>query len=95
MDGAIFYQAVAPEEGYEAIKRHVEQAFGIGGCVVFDWHMEQLNPKRLSGAGPVFAKVLLELAEDSNIFWACPSQLTDWWQDRQRRLALQSPQVAI
>jgi hypothetical protein len=51
MDGSIFYYPVTPDEGYRRIQQHIERVFRVGGCVVFDWHLEQLNPSRLRGAG--------------------------------------------
>jgi hypothetical protein len=60
----------------------------VGGAVVLDWHLEQLNPKRLYGAGPILARVLAELAGDSDIYWASPYEVAQWWRTRQKMLAL-------
>jgi hypothetical protein len=86
MDGGIFYRDVTAEEGAEAISAHLHAVFKAGGAAVLDWHLEQCNPARLRGAGPVLSSVLLELAGDSNIFWASPAELADWWQTRAERL---------
>jgi len=34
----------------------------------------------------VLSRVLLDLVDDSDIFWASPGQLTSWWQARSKRL---------
>jgi hypothetical protein len=87
MDGGIFSHKITPDKGYWQMKQHIKRVFSLGGCVVFNWHLEQLNPNRLRGAGPILARVLQELSEDSNIFWTSPAQLSDWWRSRQRQLA--------
>lgn len=84
MDGSIFYNAVSAEEGYRAIKQHVESVFLVGGAVVLDWHLEQLNPELLRGAGPILARVLQELAGDSEIYWTTPEGLCRWWKERSK-----------
>src|SRR5581483_3590238 len=63
MDGAIFYHPVTAEEGRRQIEAHVDAVKAAGGAVVFDWHLEELNPARLNGAGPVFADFLRGLAD--------------------------------
>jgi hypothetical protein len=86
MDGGIFYRSVTPEAGYQQIKDHLRQVAGYGGAAVLDWHMEQLNPARLGGAGPILVRVLKELASDSDIYWATPAQISSWWQTRRKQL---------
>jgi hypothetical protein len=86
MDGGIFYRDISADTGHRELKRHFERVFQYGGSVVLDWHLEQLNPKRLHGAGPALSRILLELVDDSDIFWASPGELTTWWQDRRNRL---------
>jgi hypothetical protein len=86
MDGGIFYRETTLDEGKQQIKAHFKQVFNLGGAAVLDWHMEQLNPTRLHGAGPALVSVLQELAGDSNIFWASPSELVAWWQFRRKQL---------
>ncbi|HEY0071350.1 MAG TPA: hypothetical protein VGE04_15400, partial [Chloroflexia bacterium] len=86
MDGGIFYHSVTPQEGYDRIKEHFSQVRKYGGAAVLDWHMEQLNPTRLRGAGPVLVRVLQELASDSDIYWATPDQIATWWQTRRKQL---------
>jgi hypothetical protein len=88
MDGGIFYRDVSHDEGHIELQRHFERAFQYGGAVVLDWHLEQLNPSRLRGAGPALSRVLLDLVSNSDIFWASPAELTTWWQNRRKRLAL-------
>ncbi len=86
MDGGVFYRDVTADEGAEAISAHLRRVFTAGGAAVLDWHLEQCNPARLRGAGPVLSSVLLELAGDGDIFWASPAELADWWQTRRKRL---------
>ena len=86
MDGGIFYHEVTPQEGLRQIRDHFREVFYVGGAVVLDWHLEQLNPARLRGAGPVLARMLGELAHDGDIFWASPLQLAKWWQERRRQI---------
>jgi folate-dependent phosphoribosylglycinamide formyltransferase PurN len=90
MDGGIFYRDIDASTGYREIRQHFRRVFEHGGSVVLDWHQEQLNPKRLHGAGPVLSRVLLDLVDDSDIFWASPGQLTSWWQARSKRLRQRS-----
>jgi len=84
MDGGIFYHKVTLDEGYRKVRDHIKQVFDYGGAVVLDWHLEQLNPKRLRGAGPVLVRILKELSEDSDIFWTSPVGLVNWWQTRRK-----------
>ncbi len=87
MDGAIFSNPVAHEEGCDRIRRHIQSIADQGGAVVLDWHLEQLNPSRLHGAGPALQEVLLEFAGESEIYWASPAEISDWWQLRRRQIA--------
>jgi hypothetical protein len=87
MDGAIFYRNVTSQEGRRQIEAHVDQVKSAGGAVVFDWHLEQLNPARLHGAGAVFAEVLGDLAGDSAAYWATPIEVARWWRERRERIA--------
>jgi hypothetical protein len=87
MDGAIFYGRVDPEEGRRRIREHLALVEHHGGAVVLDWHLEQLNPARLHGAGPALRDVLLERAGDGEVWWATPAEAASWWRERARRLA--------
>jgi hypothetical protein len=82
MDGSIFYRNVTAEEGRGRIEAHLNEVKELGGAAVLDWHLEQLNPSRLHGAGPVLTSVLAELANDSDAYWATPEQVAAWWQTR-------------
>lgn len=87
MDGGIFYHPVTPEVAVAQLRSHFQQVFAEGGAVVLDWHLEQLNPTRLQGAGPLLLQILTDLAADSDIYWASPLELVRWWQERRQRLA--------
>lgn len=87
MDGAVFYRAVTAEEGRRRIDAHVEAVKAAGGAVVFDWHLEQLNPTRLHGAGAALANVLRALAGDSDVHWTTPIGAARWWRERRERIA--------
>jgi hypothetical protein len=87
MDGAIFYQRVMPDEGRREVEAHVDAVKAAGGAAVFDWHLEELNPRRLNGAGAVFADVLRVLARDSDALWTTPVELARWWRERSERIA--------
>jgi hypothetical protein len=86
MDGAIFRTRVTAEEGRRRIEEHIGQVRKFGGAAVLDWHLEQLNPARLRGAGPVLGSVLAELAGDSDVFWATPAEIASWWRSRRARI---------
>lgn len=86
MDGGIFYREVTPIQGKEEILAHVKRTFESGGAVVMNWHLEQLNPLRLRRAGPSLVEALLELMHDSEIYWASPNELCQWWNIRRERL---------
>lgn len=89
MDGGVFYRDVTPNEGKDEILDHIKRTFVSGGAVVINWHLEQLNPVRLRGAGPILADALLELVNDSEIYWASPDELYIWWKLRREKLGLQ------
>jgi hypothetical protein len=91
MDGGIFYHPVTAEAAEAHLRSHFQQVFAEGGAVVLDWHLEQLNPARLQGAGPILLRVLADLAADSDIYWASPFELATWWQERRRRIAAATP----
>jgi hypothetical protein len=82
MDGAIFYQHVTPREGQQRILDHVRVVKEHGGAAVLDWHPEQLNPRRLNGAGAALCAVLPQLAADSGVHWDTPVGLAAWWRRR-------------
>jgi len=90
MDGGIFYRPVAAEEGRELIRAHVADVKRHGGAAVLDWHPEQLNPRRLHGAGAALVSVLPELAADADAHWTTPAALAEWWRGREARLAATS-----
>ena len=87
MDGAIFYRAVTAAEGRRQIDDHVAAVKAAGGAVVFDWHLEQLNPTRLHGAGAALADALRALAGDSGVHWTTPIEAARWWRGRRERIA--------
>ena len=82
MGGGIFYQRNSRKDGVEKIRRHVSIVFKHGGAVVLDWHVEQLNPRRLNNAGSALVEVLRDLEKDANIFWASPNEMYHWWLKR-------------
>ena len=86
MDGAVFYRAVSAEEGRRRIDSHVDAVKAVGGAVVLDWHLEQLNPARLHGAGAALADALRALAGDSEAHWTTPVEAARWWRERRRRI---------
>ena len=85
MDGAIFYHEEAARSGDERIAAHVRQVAGVEGMVMLDWHLEQLNPARLRGAGPALVRALSALPDPSEIFWALPRDIEEWWRGREQR----------
>ena len=88
MDGAIFYHAEAAQHGDMRIVDHCRSVAEVGGMVMLDWHLEQLNPARLRGAGPALVRALSALPDQSEIFWALPREIEAWWSEReQRRMA--------
>lgn len=87
MDGGVFYRDVTPEEGTAQMRSHFADVFAHGGAAVLDWHMEQMNPARLRGAGPLLIAVLRDLAADSEVWWPSAAELCDWWRERRRALA--------
>lgn len=87
MDGGIFYhKGSTTKENADTIIKHIQQVSRFGGCVVLDWHLEQMNPDRYDGAGPILVNVLHQLVGDSSIFWATPAQVSDWWRYRYKCL---------
>jgi hypothetical protein len=86
MDGAVFYRSVTAEEGRRRIEGHVDAVKAAGGAAVFDWHLEQLNPSRLHGAGGALADVLRSLAGDSDVHWTTPIEAARWWRERRARI---------
>jgi hypothetical protein len=84
MDGSIFYRRVGAAEGRRLIGLHIGRARELGGAAVLDWHVEQMNPARLHGAGPALVSVLSGLVGDSDVYWAAPHQLADWWLERRK-----------
>ena len=87
MDGSIFYRPVTSEEGGALVRAHLAEVRRFGGAAVLDWHLEQLNPARLNGAGPALRDALVSLAGDSDVYWATPSELAEWWLARRRQIA--------
>jgi hypothetical protein len=87
MDGGVFYRELTPAQGKQEILHHVKRTFEAGGAVVINWHLEQLNPLRLRRAGPTLVDALLELSHDSEIYWASPSEMCEWWTTRREWLA--------
>jgi hypothetical protein len=87
MDGGVFYREVTPELGRNEVIEHIKATFAVGGAVVMDWHLEQMNPVRLRQAGPILAEILCELVSDSEIYWASPAEMSDWWIRRRAHLA--------
>ena len=89
MDASIFRDraGTADERVAEQITHaHISQVRKFGGAAVLDWHLEQLNPARLHGAGPVLGGALAELADDGDVYWATPQEVADWWQTRRERI---------
>lgn len=94
MDGSIYYARPTVEEGIAAIRAHLHIVAQAGGAAVLDWHQEQLNPTRLHGAGAALCSVLTDLAANSDVYWASPSQLSDWWRERRARIRA-TPAMAL
>ena len=86
MDASIFRDHVTAEEGRRQIHAHVSHVRKFGGAAVLDWHLEQLNPARLHGAGSVLSSVLTELSGDGDVYWATPQEVANWWQTRRDRI---------
>lgn len=87
MDGGVFYNGSVQEDDLRrTIREHLKLVERYGGAVVLDWHVEQLNPARFHGVGPALTRVLADLSGDSDIFWASPAQLADWWNIRRQKL---------
>lgn len=86
MDGSIFYRPVAPAEAKRRMHAHLDLVRDCGGAAVLDWHLEQLNPARLQGAGPLLLEVLRE-RDAGDICWMTPLALRDWWLEREKRRA--------
>jgi len=74
------------KEKKKEILDHIKRTFESGGAVVMNWHLEQLNPSRLRRAGPTLVDALLELVNDSEIYWASPKELSQWWSARREKL---------
>lgn len=87
MDGGIFYHDIPEAEAERRLRRHIRQVFEVGGAVVLDWHLEQMNPARLRGAGAVLTRVLTDLLADDHIYWTSPVGLMRWWEQRLRRVS--------
>jgi hypothetical protein len=85
MDGGIFYDQPTQAEGESAIRRHLSAVFALGGAAVLDWHLEQSNPDRLSGAGPALDEALSLVRSRSDIWIATPSDVAEWWSERASR----------
>lgn len=82
MDGGVFYNDVSHEEGVNEIVAHIKNTAEHGGAVVLNWHLEQMNSSRLNGAGPALVEALIKVSSDSEIFWASPSEMCEWWAKR-------------
>ena len=82
MDGGVFYSDVSHQEGVEEIVTHIQNTAQHGGAVVLNWHLEQMNSSRLNGAGPALIEALTKVSSDSEIFWASPSEMYQWWTKR-------------
>jgi len=87
MDGGIFYHDLPGDEAAGRIREHIGAAFEHGGAVVLDWHLEQLNPDLLQGAGTALLEVLREMRHDSDIYWAAPGEIAEWWSERRKRIS--------
>ena len=94
MDGGVYYHNVQEEEGKALVRAHLKRTFQAGGAAVLDWHVEQMNPARLRGAGPALMSVLTELRDDQGVFWASPAQLADWWIQRRHQMEAQVQEQA-
>lgn len=86
MDGNLFYQPIAPDDARTALRKHFDAVSAVGGAVVLDWHLAQLNPDRLHGAGPALVDILLARQDDGDLWWAAPYEMADWWQQRRARI---------
>ena len=90
MDGAIFYYDHDAADGDARILAHLRTVAAAGGMAVLDWHLEQLNPQRLRGAGASVARALTAFAGETDVLWALPRDIHAWWGEREaRRAALQ------
>jgi hypothetical protein len=85
MDGCVLYSSPSPRAGLKAVRDHLQTVFAAGGAAVLDWHLEQSNGARLSGAGPALETVLDSVRGRDDIWVTTPSDVLDWWMERARR----------
>jgi len=88
MDRTIFDYVRDAECGEHLLHEHIQHVFDFGGTVVFNMHLETLNPKLIKGGGYVFLRVLQNLAESRDIFWTTPNGLVNWWTERGKQIAV-------
>jgi hypothetical protein len=60
--------------------------------MVLDWHLEQSNPERLDGIGPLLQDILRDVAARSDVAWLKAADVADWWKQRRRML---SPETEV
>ncbi|MFT5142187.1 MAG: hypothetical protein ACI80V_001732 [Rhodothermales bacterium] len=98
MDGGVFYSSPSPQEGLRSVRHHLQTVFAAGGAAVLDWHLEQSNGARLSGAGPVLETALDSVRGRDDIWITTPADVLDWWKERARRrdqLARASERISL
>lgn len=88
MDGGIFLQQTGRPADERSISAHLDLVGAIGGAAVLDWHPEQINPRRLNGAGPALFRALLDRAGDPDVYWCTARDLASWWEARHASLRL-------
>lgn len=87
MDGGVVASGRSREELKHVISEHLATVRSIGGLAVLDWHLEQSNPQRQAGVGPLLREVLREVAGTAGVGWMTAAEVTDWWTRRRQMLA--------
>ena len=86
MDGGVFYHEVDRDEGVKKIRKHIKAIENVGGAVVLNWHLEQMNPANLRQAGPALEQALMELVHREDIYWCSPREIANHWATRKEKI---------
>jgi hypothetical protein len=83
MDAGVFYYGGAHADAPAELDAHVDRVKSAGGCAVLNWHLAQIDPKRMSGAGPAAVRMMQARRSSGDaIWWTTPSGLVSWWEER-------------
>ena len=56
MDASVFhYGESGGAEAANELDAHIDEVKKAGGCVVLNWHLAQIDPRRMNGAGPALS----------------------------------------